>query len=81
MARLSLRWLFVFLLMSGSAMAAEDAPGQLTEAKIVASPPTIGANSFCVSNAPALAPSPLVKLPIGSIVPKGWLRHQFSVRR
>lgn len=34
-------------------------------------------NTFYVSNHELLFPNPLIKLPIGSIRPKGWLRHQF----
>jgi hypothetical protein len=79
MRRLSLKWLLACMLISGSAMAAENTSDQLTEARIAATPPTIGANSFYISNGPALAASPLVKLPIGSIVPKGWLRHQLEL--
>ena len=38
-------------------------------------PPADTSNSFYVSNRPPLTASPLVKLPIGNIDPKGWLRN------
>ena len=37
---------------------------------------SMGKNDFYVSNREPLLPSPFVKLPIGSIRPKGWLRRQ-----
>ncbi len=57
---------------TGTATAGESA--QNLDA--VATPPTEGANRFYVSNRAPLLADPLIKLPIGSIRPEGWLRHQ-----
>lgn len=45
----------------------------------VSSPITEEGNDFYVSNRKPLLPSPLIKLSIGNIRPKGWLREQLKL--
>ena len=50
-----------------------------TTMKVVATPPTAPANRYYAGNRAPLLPSPLIKLPTGSIRPEGWLRHQLEL--
>ncbi|HPP53559.1 MAG TPA: glycoside hydrolase family 127 protein, partial [Thermoguttaceae bacterium] len=58
----------------------ERKPGELA-ITVVEAPPIEERNPFYVSNRPPLAPSPLIKLPIGSITPMGWLRQMLLLER
>lgn len=46
-----------------------------------ASLPPAGRNAHYVSNRAPLASTPFVKLPIGSITPRGWLRHMLELEK
>src|SRR5881397_710465 len=64
--------IFCGVMLQTAAQAAElDSVRVLRQAKGDAE-----ARPFYRANRPPLLPSPFIKLPIGSIRPKGWLRHQ-----
>lgn len=54
---------------------------QAAEVQVVDRPDMTGANRHYIANRAPLAPSPLIKLPIGSITPKGWVRHMLDIEK
>jgi len=65
------------LLATGAAALAAETDSIRVVRTIVAEAP----GGLYVGNRPPLQPSPLLKLPIGSIVPRGWLRQHLELER
>ncbi|MGN6385807.1 MAG: beta-L-arabinofuranosidase domain-containing protein [Verrucomicrobiota bacterium] len=51
----------------------------VSRVEVATAPPD--ARPVYIGNRPPLAPTPFVKLPVGSITPKGWLRTQLELER
>src|SRR4051812_20275625 len=66
--------LAILLLTLPAAVQAEDRTG------VVDRPPTQTRNAYYVGNREPLAPSPLLKLPVGSVAPRGWLRKELELQ-
>src|SRR5262249_8163016 len=64
----------LMLILSCEALRAED---RLTA---MDRPPTTGKSSNYVSNRAPLASAPLLKLPLTTIEPRGWLRKQLELQ-
>jgi len=71
---LAIIWSMTVTTLITSALAAAEAT------HTIAQPNTRRRNSFYVGNRQPLLPSPLLKLPIGSIQPRGWLRKQLALQ-
>ena len=71
-------WLVAATCLAFAAMAAGAEEMQV---RCVKRPPTEKANAFYVSNRQPLEASRLVKLPIGAITPRGWVRRMLDLQR
>lgn len=60
------------LLAAAAALADEE------KVAVLARPETEPANAYYPGNRPPMLPSPLIRLPVGSIKPLGWLRKQLE---
>ena len=67
----------VVVIFAAAAVGAAAQPA----AKFVAAPPTDGGPALYPSNRAPLQPAPFAKLPIGSITPRGWVRHMLEMER
>ena len=76
-------WSDVLALMLGAALlqipVATWAAANEGGVEVVQEPAVGSSNPFYAGNREPLLASPLIKLPIGSIIPKGWLRHQLEL--
>ncbi len=52
-----------------------------TDIRVIERPGTEIKNDFYVGNRPPLLPTPFLKLPVGAIEPKGWVRRQLELQR
>jgi hypothetical protein len=66
----------VVLAMAGALTPAMSPGGEIM--RCVPRPETTSVNPFYVGNREPLLPSPLLKLPIGSVEPRAWLRVQLE---
>lgn len=66
--------LVLFGFLTSTAIGAED------PIRVVDRPPNSGTNAYYFGNREPLASSPLVKLPVGAITPRGWVRKQLELQ-
>ena len=71
----------VFVFAISALIGSRGADEKTSCITVVKTPPFAGGNRHYVSNRAPLLGSPLVKLPIGSVEPKGWLLGQLRLMR
>ena len=71
----------VVILLGGLPEVRGEMQLEPTQITTVAAPDTQSHSTLYVSNRPPLTPSPLIKLPIGAIEPRGWLLEQLKRER
>jgi hypothetical protein len=54
---------------------------EVVETKLAAASAQTSEPPLYTANRPPLEPNPFVKLPIGNIIPQGWLRHQLELEK
>jgi Beta-L-arabinofuranosidase, GH127 catalytic domain/Beta-L-arabinofuranosidase, GH127 middle domain len=79
--KLTALMILVFNICSFFVMAGRGEENMTAQISLVRTPPATASNKLYVSNRPPLVPSPLVKLPIGNLEPKGWLLSQLQLMR
>ena len=83
MSAQALSWSSVVAFVLGTALLqipmSSQAAAEETGVEVVPKPAVGSSNPFYTGNREPLLPSPLIKLPVGSITPKGWLRHQLEL--
>src|SRR5512136_2222229 len=73
--------LFLALVFLQSRVGSFTEPAAPPEATTVVLPPSAAPNQHYPSNRSPLAVSPLVKLPLGAVEPRGWLMAQLQLMR
>jgi hypothetical protein len=72
-------WMIIFGIICILVSAGEGA--MTDDTSLAKTPPVASANRHYIANRAPLSPSPLIKLPIGQVQPKGWLLSQLQLMR
>lgn len=77
MDKISVYCTLLFVLCTGNIYAQKNS----LEVTVVTRPSTVAANSFYISNKAPLQPLSLIKFPVGSIKPGGWILKYLELQR